>query len=95
MGSILQNRTVDNLPGEELHHELETFMEPVLMHMPEKRWRAVVQMAVRGIVAARSPVLTEAARGVSRTEETIWPTVKWLYRFVWSKRVSVHLSFLL
>lgn len=88
MKSILQNPIVDNLPGEELHHRLETFMEPVLMHLPEKRFCSAVQMAVRGIVAARSPVLTEAARGVSRTEEAVWATVKRLYRFVWSKRFS-------
>lgn len=88
MNSILRNSIVDNLPVEELDRELESFMEPVLRRMPEKRWCAVAQMAVRGIVAARSPVLTEAARGISRAEETVWPTVKRLYRFVWSKRFS-------
>lgn len=88
MSIILQTAKIDNLPGEELLRELEVFLEPVLMHLPEKRLRDVGRMAVQGIVAARSPVLSEAARGVSHTEETVWPTVKRLYRFVWNRRFS-------
>jgi len=60
----------------------------MLMHLPEKRLRDVAQMMVQGILAAQSPVLTEAACKVSRTEETNWPTVKRMYRFVRNKRFS-------
>jgi hypothetical protein len=88
MSSILQNSIVDNLPGDELTNQLEAFLQPLLENLPEKRLCDVAQVAVRGIVAARSPVLTEVASGVSRTEETIWPTAKRLYRFVWNKRFS-------
>jgi hypothetical protein len=88
MHSILQNPYVDKLPGDELHDRLNRFLQPVLMHLPEKRLRDVAQMMVQGILAARSPVLTEAACKVSRTEETNWPTVKRMYRFVWNKRFS-------
>ena len=88
MSIIPQTAKIDNLPGEKLLRELGVFLEPVLMHLPERRLRDVGRMAVQGIVAARSPVLSEAARGVSHTEETVWPTVKRLYRFVWNQRFS-------
>jgi hypothetical protein len=88
MHSIPQNPIVDKLPGEELNDRLEEFLEPVSVHLPEKRLCDVGQMTVHGIIAARSPVLTEAARGVSRTEETVWPTVKRMYRLIWNQRFS-------
>jgi len=88
MHSILQNPIVGNLPGDELSEQLEAFLQPVLVHLPEKRLCDVAQMAVRGIVAAKSPVLTEVARGTPRTAKTIWPTAKRLYRFVWNQRFS-------
>jgi hypothetical protein len=88
MNSILQNPIVGNLPGDELTEQLEAFLQPVLVHLPEKRLCDVAQMAVRGIVAAQSPVLTEVARGTPRTAETIWSTAKRLYRFVWNQRFS-------
>jgi hypothetical protein len=88
MDSILQNPIVDNLPGDELTSQLDTFLQPVLAHLPEKRLCDVAQMAVRGVVAAQSPVLTKVASGVSRTEETVWSTAKRLYRFVWNQRFS-------
>jgi hypothetical protein len=60
----------------------------MLMQLPEKRLRVVAQMMVQGIIAARSPVLTKAASKVSRTQDTNWPTVKRMYRFVWNDRFS-------
>lgn len=88
MYSIPQNSLVDKLPGSELQDRLKHFLRPVLRQLPEKRLRDVAQMMVQGILAARSPVLTEAACTVSRTEETNWPTVKRMYRFVWNERFS-------
>jgi hypothetical protein len=88
MISIPQNVHLDKLPGDELYDRLEHFLQPVLSQLPDKRLRDVAQMTVQGILAARSPVLTEAASKVSRTEETEWPTVKRIYRFVWNKRIS-------
>jgi len=88
MDSILQSDAIDKLPVAELSATLDLFLGPILMHLPERRLRDVGRMAVQGIVAARSPVLSEAARGVSHTEETVWPTVKRLYRFVWNQRFS-------
>jgi hypothetical protein len=88
MYSIPQNTIADNLPGDELHHRLERFLQPVLMHLPDQRLREVAQMMVQGILAARSPVLAKAASKVSRTEETTWPVVKRMYRFGWNERFS-------
>ena len=88
MESIPQNALVGNLPGKELQDKLAAYLAPVLAQLPEKRLRDVAQMAVQGIVAARSPVLTKAAGKVSRIGETVLATAKRLYRFVWNKRFS-------
>lgn len=88
MHSIPQTPLIDKLPGSELHDRLQRFLEPVLTQLPEKRLRDVAQMMVQGILAAQSPILTQAACKVSRTEETNWPTVKRMYRFVWNERFS-------
>ena len=88
MGSILQNETIDKLPVTELQAELAQFLQPVLRRLPEKRLRAVGELAVQGILSSQSPLVTQMARGVVREEETIWPAAKRFYRFVWNKRFS-------
>lgn len=88
MNTILQVSAIDNLPVVELTDVLDTFLTPVLRHLPEKRLREVGKLAVRGILAGQSPVVAQIARGVAREEETILPTAKRLYRFVWNRRFS-------
>jgi len=88
MDTILQKGVIDKLPAAELTATLETFVEPVLMHLPERRLREVAKLAVQGIIGGQSPVVTQIARGVAREEETVWPTAKRLYRFIWNKRFS-------
>ncbi len=88
MNSILQNEALDKLPAAELQAELERFLEPVFGYLPEERLRAIVKLAVRGILSSQSPLLTRMARGVVHEKETIWPTAKRFYRFVWNKRFS-------
>jgi hypothetical protein len=56
--------------------------------LPEKRLRAVGQLAVQGILGSQSPLLTHMVRGVVREEETIWPVAKGFYRVVWNQRFS-------
>ncbi len=46
MASILRNDAIDKLPMAELRATLDLFLEPVLMHLPEKRLRAVGKLAV-------------------------------------------------
>lgn len=88
MDSILQNEAISKLPAAELKATLGGFLGPVLGHLPEKRLREVAELAVQGILAGQSPLVTQMARGVAREEETVWPTAKRFYRFVWNKRFS-------
>jgi len=86
MGTILENEVVANLPVAELEKELEAFLEPVTVRLPEERLRRVGRLAVQGVIAGQSPMVTQMARGVVREGETIWPMTKRLYRFIWNQR---------
>ena len=88
MYRILQKCDIDNLPIQELTSTLHAFLEPVSMHLPEKRLREVSNLAVQGVISGQSPLVTQMARGVEREEETIWPMAKRVYRFIWNKRFS-------
>lgn len=88
MDSIPQNEAIDKLPVAELQTELAQFLQPALRRLPEKRLRAVGQLAVQGVLGGQSPLLTHMAQAVVRDEETIWPAAKRFYRFVWNKRFS-------
>ena len=88
MKKIARNETIDKLPLAEIKATLHTFMEPVLVQMPEKRWQVVAELAVQGILGGQSPLVTQIARGVEREAETIRPMVRRLYRFIWSRRFS-------
>jgi len=88
MNSISQDEVIDKLPVAELQADLGRFLQPVLKRLPEKRLWAVGQLAVQGILGSQSPLLTHMARDVVHKEETIWPTAKRFYRFVWNKRFS-------
>jgi hypothetical protein len=88
MVSILQNDLIDKLPVAELSATLDLFLEPVLKQLPEKRLQTVGKLAVQGVLGGQSPLVTQMARGVARKDETVWPTAKRLYRFVWNRRFS-------
>jgi hypothetical protein len=88
MDRIPQTGAIDKLPVVELTTTLERFVEPVLMHLPEKRLREVAKLAVQGIIGGQSPLVTQMARGVAREDETIWPMAKRMYRFIWNERFS-------
>ena len=88
MVSILQNDVIDKLPVAELSATLDLFLEPALMQLPEKRMQTIGKLAVQGVLGGQSPLVTQMARGVPREDETVWPTAKRLYRFVWNQRKS-------
>jgi hypothetical protein len=88
MDTILQDRASDNLPTSELIDGLSTFLEPMLVHLPEKRLREVAKLAVQGVLGGQSPLVTQMARGVEREDERIWPMARRLYRFIWNARFS-------
>ncbi len=58
--------------------------------MPDARLGKVVPLALRGIVAAETPVITQVARNVERTGEasTTWAAAKRIYRFLGNPRLS-------
>jgi hypothetical protein len=86
MSSISEKELLANLPVEELMTSLREFMTPVLIHLPETRLRQVGVLAVRGVLAAQSPVLTEMARGGQPEDALNWPLAKRFYRFVANAR---------
>ena len=88
MDSILQSDAIDKLPVKELSTALEVFLEPVLVHLPEKRLQDVGKLIVQGILGSQSPLVTQMARAVARKGKTIWPTAKRFYRFAWNPRFS-------
>jgi hypothetical protein len=88
MNTILQNGTIGNLPVTELTYELDAFLEPVLIHLPEKRLREVGKLTVQGIIGGQSPLVTQIARGVMRGEKTIRPMARRMYRLMWNERFS-------
>ena len=88
MDRILQNEALAKLPVPELEAALETFLEPVLRHLPEKRLREVAKQMVQGILGSQSPLMTQMARAVAREGKTVWPTAKRFYRFAWNPRFS-------
>jgi len=88
MNTIPQSRIIDNLPVTELTNTLNAFLEPMSVHLPEKRLREVGQLAVRGIIGGQSPLVTQIARGVTRKDKAIRPMARRLYRFMWNERFS-------
>ena len=79
MTSILQNDAIDKLPVAELSAALDLFLEPSLMHLPEKRLQVVGKLAVQGILAGQSPMVTRIARGVARERTDAMARLETLY----------------
>lgn len=88
MDSIDESDGLANLPAQELLQALRTFLAPVLGQLPEQRLRVVALLAVRGVLAAQSPVLTEMARGGEPADAANWALTRRFYRFVWNARFS-------
>jgi hypothetical protein len=81
------------LPAEELQQELRDFLQPVMVQLPEKRWREVAVRMVQGLLTARSPVLAAMARSgaaqrARERQRSVPPLAKRFYRFVWSERFT-------
>ncbi len=93
MPSITKRDSVAKLPGEELQRALREFLKPVMVQLPEKRWREVAVQMVHGLLAAQSPVLAAMARSgaaepARKRRRSVPPLAKRFYRFVWSKRFT-------
>jgi len=86
MNSLMEKGLLDKLPTAELKRELKAFLEPMTALLPEKRLQEVGELAVQGILAAQSPLVTKIAGGLEREEETAWPMARRIYRFLWNER---------
>jgi len=86
MYSVDEMALLTKLPAAELRASLQEFLTPVLAHLPEERLRQVGVLAVEGILAAQSPVLTEMARSGQPEQAVNWPLAKRFYRFVANER---------
>jgi hypothetical protein len=82
MDRILQSDAIAELPVSALSTELEAFLKPVLIHLPEERLREAGRLIVQGILGSQSPLISQMARAVVRENKTIWPTAKRFYRFL-------------
>src|ERR687885_388000 len=91
MESVLIRDVLDNLPVPELEQSLTTFLAPMTALLPDRRLQRVVPLAVRGILAGETPVVTSMAQSVARTDCDPWPAAKRIYRLLDNPRVPPRL----
>src|ERR671926_929505 len=91
MESVLIRDVLDNLPVPELEQSLTTFLAPMTALLPDRRLHRVVPLAVRGILASETPVVTATAQSVARTECAPWPAAKRISRLLDNPRVPPRL----
>jgi len=78
--------SVGNMPFAELIHAQHQFLSPLLARLLDKRLRKVAVMAIRGILASQSPLVSRIAKGLVREQRCQRPMMRRLYRFLWNKR---------
>lgn len=77
---------VGNMPLAELVRAQHQFLGPLLMRLPDKRLRRVAMLAIRGILASRSPRVTHIAKSLVRKQCCPRSMGRRLYRFLWNSR---------
>ena len=82
MVSIPFAEAISKLPVAELQHTIEEFVRPVSRRLPDVRLQRIVPLAVQGIVSSESPIITQMAQGIPRSEGSIWAVAKRFYRFL-------------
>ena len=88
MDRLAEGALIGKLPERELKEALGAFLVPVTRRLLEKRFRLVGELAVQGILAAQSPLVTPMAGGVERVDERVLPLARRFYRFLWSERFT-------
>ena len=91
MDSIAIADMLAKLPTCELEQSLPTFLAPLTDLLPDRRLQRVVPLAVRGLLAGESPVVTAMAQSVARTTCAPWPAAKRIYRLLKNPRVPPRL----
>jgi len=77
---------IGNMPFSDLVLAQHQFLQPVFTRLPEKRLRKVAVLAIRGILASHSPLVTRMARGLVRQQRCERPMARRFYRFLWNVR---------
>ncbi|HEX9925160.1 MAG TPA: hypothetical protein VGD99_21065 [Anaerolineae bacterium] len=80
---------MDKLPVAKLEQSLDTFLGPLDEVLPDRRLAKVVALSVRGIIGSESPVVTQIAQSVARTESGVWAAAKRIYRLLSNQPVEV------
>lgn len=88
MVDIATKEILDKLPLAELEDSLHTFLRPMMTGLPDKRLQEVVPLAVRGILGSETPIVTQMAQMVARTESGVWAVAKRIYRFLDNERFN-------
>ncbi len=91
MNSVLIQNALDKLPVAELEQSLTAFLTPMRDLLPDRRLQRALSLAVHGILAAQTPVVTAMAQSVARTECDPWPAAKRIYRLLDNPRVPPRL----
>jgi hypothetical protein len=91
MERVLIRDMLDKLPVPALEQSLTTFLAPLLEVLPDRRLQRVVPLAVRGILASETPVVTAMAQSVARTDCNPWPAAKRISRLLDNPRVPPRL----
>ena len=76
MISLPFQEVISKLPVAEMNQTLEDFVGQVSAQLPDARLQRIVPLAVRGILSSASPVVTQMAQGISRTEGTVWAVAR-------------------
>jgi hypothetical protein len=71
MESAVIKSVLEKLPTNELDEALSEFVVPFTAVLPDERLRRVVPLAVRGIVAGETPLITAMARSVQRAHRKL------------------------
>lgn len=90
METIAAHEVLAKLPQREVEQTITSFVRPVVQLLPDQRLREVVPVALRGIVAGETPIITAMARSISRQDASTWAVAKRIYRFVDNPRFSHH-----
>lgn len=88
MTTIAVSDMLDQLPLAEVQASLREYLAPMMEVLPDKRLGRVVPLAVQGILGSESPVVTQMAQTVARTESGVWPAAKRIYRLLQNDRFT-------
>jgi hypothetical protein len=88
MTTITVKDVLKQLPVSAVERSLNEYLRPMMEILPDERLGRVVPLAVQGILGSESPVVTQMAQVVSRTESEVWPAAKRIYGLLSNERFS-------